>query len=105
MRRAAQVNKAFVEFVNLCQRSPEFISLAMDHYLRGAKAGKQPDAAATTEEQAPDGPPLPPRPLAPAPPAKGPAQDHEKIRTREAIGNLQLILGKAIRRRRPFSNP
>ena len=39
--------------MNLCPRSPEFISLAMDHYLRGAKAGKQADAAATTEEQVP----------------------------------------------------
>ena len=47
------MNKAFIEFVNLCPRSPEFISLAMDHYLRGAKAGKQADAAATTEEQVP----------------------------------------------------
>jgi len=46
-----KVNRAFVDFVNLCPRSPEFISLAMDSYLRGAKAGKQADARAASEEQ------------------------------------------------------
>jgi len=46
-----KLNKSFEVFVNLNQRSPEYVSLAMDNYLRGSK-GKTSGASTTNEEQA-----------------------------------------------------
>mmetsp|Transcript_51346 Transcript_51346/g.125176 ORF Transcript_51346/g.125176 Transcript_51346/m.125176 type:complete len:748 (+) Transcript_51346:224-2467(+) len=44
-----KLHKSFEVFVNTNQRSPEFISLAMDHHLRGGKSRQ--GVSATSEEQ------------------------------------------------------
>ncbi len=45
-----KLHKTFEVFVNANQRSPEYISLAMDHHLRGGKS-RQGGVAASSEDQ------------------------------------------------------